>query len=40
VPEKEYRIFKIFAFNNNLTMQMFLRHAARFYIKEAQKIKD
>jgi predicted DNA binding CopG/RHH family protein len=37
VPEKEYKVFKIFALNNGLSLQRLIRSAVHFYIREAQK---
>lgn len=39
VPEKEYKLFKVFCIQNNMTMQMFLRNSAKYFISETQKAK-
>tara|TARA_R110002126_G_scaffold3502_6_gene20032 strand:+ start:799 stop:990 length:192 start_codon:yes stop_codon:yes gene_type:complete len=40
VPEKDHRIFKMFAFSNDMTLQMLIRSSVYYYIRESQKTKD
>jgi hypothetical protein len=37
VPIREYQIFKTFALQQDVSLQKFIRSAAIFWIKEAQK---